>query len=191
MNLVLSQMPQPTFEEDVELLALADKKLASYGVVAATDAWIDPGMAEVYFEASARGTLSLNYELFIRVSPEEQIDQFEYLERMLNIALEREAAVPPNQVAIKGIKIFLDGVISSRTAWLSQPYLDGSHGNQIWSDEALEMLLERLARVSPELRPHFHAIGDAAVSQAVRVIDRARRRGIWRATIAQQSPMPS
>jgi predicted amidohydrolase YtcJ len=177
MSLVLDAMPQPDLEDDIQSLLFADALLSGKNITSATDAWIDNGMAEVYFEASTRGLLEVSYELNVRVSPDSTDEQFAYLVIIFEQANElRETS---HGVSVAGIKIFLDGVVSSRTAALLGSYRDGSNGNLIWSSEALEKLLRRLAEVSPDLRPHFHAIGDAAVRQALDVIQTARASGYW------------
>ena len=177
MSLVLDGMPQPDLEDDIQSLLWADARLTSENVTSATDAWIDNGMAEVYFEASTRGLLAVRYELNVRVSPEAIEEQFDYLAGILKHANEHGDKL--SGVNVAGIKIFLDGVISSRTAALLGSYRDGSNGNLIWSNKELKNLLKRLAEVSPDLRPHFHAIGDAAVKQALDVIRAARASGYW------------
>lgn len=177
MSLVLDKMPAPDLEDDIQSLLWADARLTSENVTSATDAWIDAGMAEVYFEASTRGLLAVRYELNVRVSPDAIEEQFDYLAGILKHANEHGDKL--NGVNVAGIKIFLDGVISSRTAALLGSYRDGSNGNLIWSNKELENLLKRLAEVSPTLRPHFHAIGDAAVRQALDVIRAARASGYW------------
>ena len=177
MSLVLDQMPTPSLEDDIVSLTNADKVLDSGGFVAATDAWIDPGMAEVYFEAGKRGLLKLKYDLAVRISAESQNAQFEYLEKMLEAEAEQLSST--RNVRIAGVKIFLDGVVSSKTAALLGPYRDGTVTSPIWQLEELIEVLKRLSSMSPLLRPHFHAIGDAAVRQALDAIEVARELKLW------------
>jgi predicted amidohydrolase YtcJ len=175
MKLVLDHQPAPALEVDLENLVRADALLASNGVVSASDAWIDQGMGEVYLAAAETGLLRLTYELWVRVSHDAMSEQLAYLERLIAM---RQASEVDN-IAIAGIKIFLDGVLGSQTAAVLDAYPDGSFGSLIWADSEIDELLTALAVIDPTLKPHFHAIGDGAVRQGLHAIERARHRGIW------------
>jgi predicted amidohydrolase YtcJ len=73
-----------------------------------------------------------------------------------------------------GAKIFADGVIEARTAFMLAPYLDrpSERGLPFWSDERLRPLVARLAREDFDV--HVHAIGDGAVRQALDAFEGAR-----------------
>lgn len=66
------------------------------------------------------------------------------------------------------LKYFLDGSIGARTAWLTTPYADGAAaGSALWSDAALANSMDRSLTAGFLLA--FHAIGDAALDQLLRV----------------------
>ncbi|MBN2172001.1 MAG: amidohydrolase family protein [Candidatus Krumholzibacteriota bacterium] len=70
-----------------------------------------------------------------------------------------------------GRKFFLDGSIGGRTAALGEAYEGGGRGELLWTDAALEHdLAEALAAGH---RVALHAIGDEAVAQALRCLERA------------------
>ncbi len=109
-----------------------------------------------------------------------------------------EAGGGGGKLRVDGLKVYLDGVVEERTAALLQPYLSaaaaasggaagdgdggsgcgdggdgggtsGAAGRLLWSDGALQAVFTA-ARASPAVATlHMHAIGDAAVHQAVRV----------------------
>ena len=136
-------------------------------------------MGEVYLEAARQNILKIPFQLWVRFSPEDARDQLRYLELLLKeLAVNEKARL----VTIAGIKVFLDGVLSSKSAALVDSYNDGSSGHLIWSNAELHELLIWLARISPNLRPHFHAVGDAAVRQALEVIGVAQRSNLWQGT---------
>jgi predicted amidohydrolase YtcJ len=176
MKLVLDKQPQQTLQQDVATLIRAQERLVDAGVCLVSDSWIDPGMAEVYFAAEEQQRLLIPSELWVRVSPADASAQLDYLASML---AKHHAAGAPENVQISGIKVFLDGVLGSRTATLLGRYRDGSAGDPIWSDDVLDALLKRVAAISRRLRPHFHAVGDAAVRQALDAIERARFANLW------------
>lgn len=75
-------------------------------------------------------------------------------------------------VSYAGLKIFIDGTIGGRTAALREPYSDepGSKGLFIFNDEDLyELVKEAQMR---DIQAQIHMIGDAAIDQAIRVIER-------------------
>jgi predicted amidohydrolase YtcJ len=70
---------------------------------------------------------------------------------------------------IGGVKMFLDGALGSRTAWLRDPYVggDGCGINTLPPDE-FEHHVRRAADAG--IASTVHAIGDAAVELAIRVL---------------------
>jgi hypothetical protein len=78
-------------------------------------------------------------------------------------------------VRANAIKIFVDGVAESRTAYLQRPYEGGSdRGTPNFTPEQLAELATQLDR--DEFQLHFHAIGDAAVRMALDAVRAARER---------------
>lgn len=74
------------------------------------------------------------------------------------------------RLAVEGIKIHSDGSLGSRSAWLSRDYADrpGHRGGHSYSDRELLAMMKR-AR-DHGLIVSIHAIGDAAVHQALAVM---------------------
>lgn len=74
-------------------------------------------------------------------------------------------------------KIFVDGVVENATAWLKEPYetMSGWAGKGLWPDEKLFEACKTLYKLGYDL--HFHCIGDAAVSQVVRTIEKIKSEG--------------
>ena len=60
--------------------------------------------------------------------------------------------------------LFIDGSIGSRTAAVSEPYMDGSHGNRYLDDS--DVLAHLRACTEAGIQAGFHAIGDAAIESA-------------------------
>ncbi len=73
-----------------------------------------------------------------------------------------------------GLKLFLDGSLGGNTALLHEDYLDdpGNRGTRIWSDAELDDMLWRAHEAG--MTVHLHAIGDAAIDQALDAFDRLR-----------------
>jgi len=66
-----------------------------------------------------------------------------------------------------GVKLFTDGALGSRGAWLKQPYSDepGTSGSRLHSDAELRSLADNAA--SRGFQIATHAIGDAANAQVI------------------------
>lgn len=77
---------------------------------------------------------------------------------------------PAARAAIGGLKFFTDGALGARTAALLRPYRGGGRGLLLHSDEELEKLFKTAARLTG--RAAVHAIGDAALEQLLRVLER-------------------
>ena len=76
-------------------------------------------------------------------------------------------------VRANAIKIFVDGVAESRTAFLLEPYEGGSdRGAPNFTPERLAVFATQLDRDGFQL--HFHAIGDAAVRMSLDAVAAAR-----------------
>lgn len=71
------------------------------------------------------------------------------------------------------MKFFLDGSLGARTAWLSQPYSDKEvSGMQLWSDQDLFATVQK--SLDSGFLLAFHAIGDAALDQLLKISDRLK-----------------
>lgn len=80
----------------------------------------------------------------------------------------RAADLPqfPGLLHINGMKLFLDGALGSRTAWTLDPYLGTTETGHRALD--FEVAKERVLKAAKMGLPSFfHAIGDAAVRQAL------------------------
>ncbi|WP_430784760.1 amidohydrolase [Virgibacillus flavescens] len=77
-----------------------------------------------------------------------------------------------NYIELGAVKIFADGAIGGRTAWLTEDYKDdpGNEGVAILSVEDLEKVI-RKAR-SHQLPVAVHAIGDRAAEEVLKIIKR-------------------
>ncbi|HEX6939347.1 MAG TPA: amidohydrolase [Longimicrobiales bacterium] len=78
-------------------------------------------------------------------------------------------------IRIGGVKMFLDGALGSRTAWLREPYLGtDDRGVQVLSTPEFRGAVRRAAEAG--LAATVHAIGDAAVALALDVLGDAAHR---------------
>src|SRR5438270_10501167 len=75
-----------------------------------------------------------------------------------------------------GVKLFADGALGSRGAWLKQPYADkpDSRGLQFHSDAEMLALADKAAAAGFQVATH--AIGDAANDQAISTYEQLSKR---------------
>jgi predicted amidohydrolase YtcJ len=169
MQLVMMHIPPLSLEQELDALDWAQRTLLAAGVVEVQDAWIDPGMTEVYLESARRGRLKVTTNLAFRADPATWQVDFEYFEAM------RNAVVELNHPSLKAnaVKFFVDGVLGSSTASVVEPYVAGpaahTHGEQVWSFDELVRAASAANKRSYQL--HLHAIGDMAVRTALDLIE--------------------
>jgi predicted amidohydrolase YtcJ len=166
VDLVTAVMPER--DEDVRIAALgtaADYYLAS-GVTWVQDAWVEPGDVDTYIAAALRDALRIRFNLALYADPrhfDSQLDGFAQARRRVH-----EVGSP--LLTAHTVKFFADGVIENETGALLAPYCDGlhSHGMQVWEGQSLAEAARRVDELG--LQIHIHAIGDAAVRQALDAI---------------------
>jgi predicted amidohydrolase YtcJ len=172
-DLVERHLPEPTAGEMTSALIEAQRYLHSLGVTSWQDARATVVELAAYREAAANGTLTA------RVVASQLRDTGRGLEQIPEIVAER-AASAGDRLAAGTVKFFVDGIIESRTALMTSPYLDSS--GRATANRGMPMLdPELLLRAVAELdrlgfQCHFHAIGDGAVRLALDAIEFARER---------------
>lgn len=172
MALVLDKAPARTIEQEVTVLSWADQVLAKQGIVEAQDAWITPGMTDIYLAAVSRSALLLDYNLAFKIEPHEWVKSLEFAK----IERDKVTALGSPQLSAKTCKFFTDGVFGSGTASVLEPYLDDdhNHGEPLWNKSELEDACLEAAKAGFQL--HIHAIGDAGVRQALDAIEQVQQR---------------
>lgn len=165
MSLVYAHEPKPSIDSDVAAIERAQERLLSQGIVALQEAWIDPGMPEAYLAAVSRGVLKLRVNLAPRIAPATWRADLEAAKATRSSV----RAANSELLTCNTVKLFIDGVFSSRTALLKEPYCAGGHGDSIWTEA--ELFDFALAADSAGFQLHFHAIGDAAVSMALDAVE--------------------
>lgn len=104
-----------------------------------------------------------------------------YLDWGLYEALHGAGFVPAGlgdeMLRVVGVKLFMDGSLGARTAWLREPYSDdpGNRGRRLLAAEELARRASMAARDGLDVA--IHAIGDAAVAEAARGLMAAGVRG--------------
>ena len=168
IDLITKLAPARTLQDELEAIAWASDQYLAVGVTSTMDAWVEDGMTEIYIEAAKSGHLKVDLNLTFLAQPEKWRSRVTYYNEMR--ALVETLPVEAGLTA-KSVKFIGDGALSAGTAALLEPYLDDSKskGLLIWRDA--EMIEAALTFDKAGLQLHIHAIGDAAVRQALDTIE--------------------
>ncbi len=82
MDLIMKYAPERTIAQDVAAIEWASDRYLESGVTAATDAWVEPGMAEAYIAADKSGALKIDMDLFLLAQPDSWRDRIEYFAKI-------------------------------------------------------------------------------------------------------------
>ena len=172
MALVLNHAPANTIESDIAAITYACAEYRKVGVIAAIDSWCEKDMARAYIAAAKTNQLTIAFNLSLLATPTTWSGDIDDFNAIREQCLELDN---PSQLQANSIKFLLDGALSAGTAHLTQPYLDdpSSSGIAIWSDD--ELLNALVAYDALQYQLHLHAIGDAAVKQALDAIEAMQR----------------
>ena len=161
MNLIERVVPQPRPAERDLAFAKAQALLLSKGLTAATDMGTTIEDWQAYRRAGDAGRLRLRIMAYAQ-GPD---------------AMELIAGAGPtpwlygDRLRMGGVELTLDGVLTSHSAWLKQPYADdpSTRGLRLLSASQLRNIMVR-ASLS-HFQVAIHAVGDAANADALDAID--------------------
>ncbi|MDR3073178.1 MAG: amidohydrolase [Deltaproteobacteria bacterium] len=148
---------------------LAQAEMFRHGITSVGDAWQFPDDQALLRDLYAAGEMRIRMYGMLASRTEGR-------------HLTRVEAVPARdlfggRLSFAAFKIVLDGSLGSRSAWLTEDYADrpGHRGNHRYDDE--ELLEVARSAVAGGFQLCLHGIGDAAVLQALDVLERLRREG--------------
>lgn len=154
--LVKRAIPEPTEAQRLEFVRAALKSLRAMGFEEVHDMLAQPWLGPVLAELSDAGELPCRVLLY---APADQIIEFD-----------RQADTWQREdVWLAGGKLFADGTLNSRTAWLLEGYSDPlpgmPHGQTIHDRDSIAAAARRCRELGLGLA--VHAIGDGAVRAAL------------------------
>ena len=149
-----------------ESLRRITKIMHSFGITSANEAQIRTEHWEAYVQADKAQEMQLRVQGSQYWDPERGLDQLAEM-------LERRDSTPGHRFQADAVKFFLDGDTLARTAALLEPYsvFPDAHGKLAFDPDVLDSVATRLDAEGFQL--HFHAVGDAAVRQALDAIESA------------------
>lgn len=166
-ELVAAVMPPRDIEVGITALETAAAYYLAHGVTWVQDAWITPDDVDTYVAAVRQGRLGLRVNLAFYADPLRYADQLDgFVE-----ARQRVSALRSPLLTAHTVKFFADGVVGNETAGLLRPYCSAmhSHGMRVWPGDSLAQAARAVDERGFQL--HVHAIGDAAIRQALDAVE--------------------
>ena len=169
LSLVKKKFPPHTHEECLTGLRRGLEMANRLGITSIQEAAAKEYHLNAYAALDRAEELTVRTVCALRIDPEKDLSQ-------LGQFVEWRAKYRGKRLRATAAKIFLDGVIESRTAALLEPYLGGDQKSG-WLNlepEVLKPLAAELDRLGFQI--HIHAIGDRAIQCSFDALEFARAR---------------
>jgi hypothetical protein len=162
MGLIESKIPAPTAAEQDAALATAQELMLANGLTAAADMGTSPDDWTAMNRAGAAGKLDARILGYAGGIPSMQA---------INGGKPSDWLFA-DRLHLGGVKLYADGALGSRGAFLKHPYHDqpDTHGLSLISDA--ELLKQANAAAANGHQPAIHAIGDAANAQVISTFEK-------------------
>jgi hypothetical protein len=162
-NLLDRAVPAPTAIDIERRALLACNDLATFGITEFQDAGTGRDELAVLRKLEGEGRLPLRVYVMLDGGDDQLLDG--------EFAAGARVGVD-GMLAVRAVKLFADGALGSRGAWLSQPYSDepGTRGLEVTPEARLADVIRRAAKAG--FQPCVHAIGDAAVTRVLDLYER-------------------
>ncbi|MBL0914852.1 MAG: amidohydrolase family protein [Sphingopyxis sp.] len=161
MSLIDGAKPKPLARDLDRAFLLAQQKLISQGITSIADMGTSIAEWQAYRRAGDKKQLSIRI-----LSYGGDIDNMSII-----AGSEPTPWLYDDRLRMVGVKLYLDGALGSRGAWLKQPYSDapGQKGLPLLTPAQLR---NKMVRASMDkFQVAIHAIGDAANAEALAAID--------------------
>ena len=158
-NLIDPSIPKSTHAEMDRALAKAQEILLGFGVTGVGSMSTSLADWAAFRRAADSGRLQVRLMTYMTASDAAQSGQ------------RPTGWLYADRLRLVGVKLFADGALGSRGAWLKQPYADkpDTRGLQFHSDAEMMNLANQAAAVGFQIATH--AIGDAANAQVITVYE--------------------
>ena len=172
-----------TVEEYKQALLAYQKIFLELGITSTFDPMVNydygsENVMEAYHKLDAENKLKLRvhggYQVFVDKNPVADVEN----------AIKCREKFKGDRFAVDNIKILLDGVIESRTAYLNEPYSDSDDGYRGMLRFDLETLTATIKKSNEsDFTIHIHTIGDGAINEALNAFEKAQTTPAQRAAL--------
>lgn len=168
-HMLWSRVPEPQGQERIEVVRRALADFARHGFVEIHDLHAPPWLGRILAQLDDSGELPTTVWVYVPLRG---------IERAVEEARGSAGWERP-RVRLAGAKVFADGTLNSRTAWMLHPYADPIAdrpcGEAMMSVDDLASAVARVHRLGVGLA--VHAIGDGAVRASLDAAERVQREG--------------
>jgi predicted amidohydrolase YtcJ len=176
-DLVRRVIPPFTDEEVSQGIDAGIGILHSLGITSITEPGIGLDRLAMYEKKAREGALGIRLTALLSAGAEPRL-----LREML-AAYRPLRGIDPRRLRVAGVKIFADGIpTAAKTAWLHEPYLDGSNGSLVIAGSSLQEQVANLHELiaiahAKGFQVGTHATGDATIDAVVAGFVKAMGRG--------------
>jgi predicted amidohydrolase YtcJ len=170
MELVSGKIPPGARGTGRELILRAQELCLAAGLTSVHDAGVSPADIVLYSELAERGELKLR--LYVMVAAHHAMRWFDRNEPIV-------AQGPERRLTVRSAKLYIDGAMGSRGAWLLEPYADRPRGpgGEPYTGLAVSQpdFIEAVARHALQrgYQVNTHAIGDRGNREVLDAYQRA------------------
>lgn len=169
-DLILSKLPDYTIEEYKNGILAYQEEALSYGVISIFNPMLNmntdgKNLFSALNELDKNGELKLNYFSGYQVLAEnEPISN-------LNVIAELKKQANGNKFKLTTVKLFADGVVEGKTAYLLEDYTSdpGFRSVGLWEQDFMNEVCLKAQELG--LQIHIHSIGDAAARLSINALD--------------------
>ncbi len=163
--LIADAIAPPTVESDRRAYEIAVAECVSKGVTTFVDAGAERSVIAMYRDAAAQGKPLMR--LYAMVGGREDGGREELF------TAPPDTGTPGGFLAVRALKLSIDGALGSRSAWLIEPYTDDSTttGHETLGTDELYQIAARALRTGYQVC--VHAIGDRANRETLDAFEKA------------------
>ena len=175
MPLIQDSEPASTLTQRMAGLAYAQRLFHSFGITGVHDAYVEVSRETAYTNMEAYTAFADAEELKMHVVAAMLYDPTLPLEPQIELFKELRQSADRQHVKATAVKILVDGVATSYSAAMLEPYADreadGVSGTPLIPRAEMIDLVARLDALGFQI--HFHSIGDAATRYSLDAIEAA------------------
>ena len=176
MPLIQDSEPASTLTQRMAGLAYAQRLFHSFGITGVHDAYVEVSRETAYTNMEAYTAFADTEELKMHVVAAMLYDPTLPLEPQIELFKALRQSADRQHVKATAVKILVDGVATSYSAAMLEPYADreadGDSGTPLIPRAEMIDLVARLDALGFQI--HFHSIGDAATRYSLDAIEAAR-----------------
>lgn len=163
-GIITKHKPDPTENQLIDQLRLAQDHILSYGITSVRDA--GSGIDTFNRLKGLYEKNELKIRIYMMASEGESAEQF------YKMPAEERTGLFGDRLNVRSVKLMADGSLGARSAWMLKEYSDrkGHIGDPRYTDEELYEYVKKAAEAGFQV--NTHAIGDAANRQVLDIYEK-------------------